>query len=176
MENLLAQIQQGEGQKIEFKTSFQKEVIETVVAFANAKGGKVFIGVTDSGEITGVELNKESLQNWLNQIKQSTSPSVIPDISAEQIEGKQIVIIEVKEYPIKPISCKNRYLLRRANANHIMSMEEIANEYLKTKNSSWDYYADTMHNFNDISLEKVERFIQKIEINRHPSFSGLHFL
>jgi len=170
MEQILAQIQQGEGQKIEFKISFQKEVIETVVAFANAKGGKVFIGVTDSGEITGVELNQESLQNWLNQIKQSTSPSVIPDISAERIEGKQIVIIEVKEYPIKPISCKNRYLLRRANANHIMSMEEIANEYLKTKNSSWDYYADTMHDFNDISLEKVERFIQKIEISRGKTF------
>jgi len=75
MESLLVQIPQGEGQKIEFKTSFQKEAIETVVAFANAKGGKVFIGVTDSGEITGVKLNKESLQNWINQIKQSTSPS-----------------------------------------------------------------------------------------------------
>ena len=31
-------------------------------------------------------------------------------------------------------------------------MEEIANEYLKTKNSSWDYYVDEMQSFNDISL------------------------
>ena len=49
MEKLLAQIQKGEGQITEFKTSFQKEVIETIVAFANAKGGKVFIGINDKG-------------------------------------------------------------------------------------------------------------------------------
>jgi ATP-dependent DNA helicase RecG len=107
-----------------------------VVAFANAKGGKVLIGVDDNGEITGVNLQKETLQNWLNQIKQTTSPSVIPNISVEEIDGKKIVIIEVKEYPIKLINYKHRYLMRQANANHVMSMEEIANEYLKTKNSS----------------------------------------
>jgi ATP-dependent DNA helicase RecG len=45
------------------------------------------------------------------------------------IEGKTIVIIEVKEYPIKPVSYKNRYLVRRANSNHVMSLNEIANEH-----------------------------------------------
>ena len=157
------QIKQGEGQVIEFKTSFQKEVIETIVAFANAKGGKVFVGVSDSGEILGIQLGKESLQSWVNQVKQNTSPSVVPDMNIVEIENKKIVLIDVKEYPIKPISYKNRYLIRRANSNHVMSMEEIANEYLKTKNSSWDHYADTTHNFNDISLKKVGSFISKIE-------------
>ena len=170
MEELLEQIQKGEGQKTEFKTSFQKEVIESVVAFTNAKGGKVFIGVSDNGEIIGVELNKESRQNWINQIKQKTSPSIIPDISVEEFENKKIVIIEVKEYPVIPISHKNRYLIRRANANHIMSMEEIANEYLKTKNSSWDYYEDHQHDFNHISFEKVEKFIHRIEMNFGKNF------
>jgi ATP-dependent DNA helicase RecG len=61
--------------------------------------------------------------------------------------------------------------MRQANANHVMSMEEIANEYLKTKNSSWDYYVDTTQNFNDISLEKVEQFIQKVEINLAKKFT-----
>ncbi|PCI61295.1 MAG: hypothetical protein COB35_06860 [Gammaproteobacteria bacterium] len=156
-------INQGEGQSIEFKTSFQKEVIEAIVAFANTKGGKVLIGVSDSGDILGVQLGKESLQSWINQVKQNTSPSVIPDMNIVKSENKKIVVIDVKEYPIKPISYKNRYFIRRANSNHVMSMEEIANEYLKTKNSSWDHYTDTTHNFNDISLEKVEHFIGKIE-------------
>jgi ATP-dependent DNA helicase RecG len=156
-------ISQGEGQSIEFKTTFQKEAIETVVAFANAKGGKIFIGVSDTGDILGIKLGNEQLQNWINQIKQNTSPSVIPDMSTVEIKGEKIVIIDVKEYPIKPISYKNRYILRRSNSNHIMSMEEIANEYLKTKNSSWDHYADNAHDFNDISLDKVEYFINKIE-------------
>lgn len=52
----------------------------------------------------------------------------------------------------------------------MMSMEEIANEYLKTKNSSWDYYIDNMQSFNDISLEKVNKFIKKVENNFDKSF------
>jgi ATP-dependent DNA helicase RecG len=167
---LLEQIQKGESQTIEFKTTFQKEVIESIVAFANAQGGKIFIGISDNGNIVGVELKQETLQNWINQIKISTSPSVIPDLLVENIEGKTIVIIDIKEYPIKPISYKNRYYIRKANSNHVMSMEEIADEYLKTKNSSWDYYADTTQSFNDISLDKVDSFIKKIEINFNKSF------
>lgn len=40
-DQLQSLITQGEGQTVEFKSSFQKEVIETVVAFANAQGGKI---------------------------------------------------------------------------------------------------------------------------------------
>lgn len=138
-QTLLLTISEDESEMVEFKTSFQKEVIESIVAFANSKGGKVLIGVSDAGEILGVDLAKETIQSWINQIKQNTSPSIIPDVSIVKIDTKKVAIVEVKQYLIKPVSYKNRYLLRRKNSNHIMSMEEIADEYLKTKNSSWEY-------------------------------------
>ena len=34
---------------IEYKNSFSDTVIETLTAFANTKGGKVFIGVDNTG-------------------------------------------------------------------------------------------------------------------------------
>lgn len=43
----------------EFKTSFNVAVIETLVAFANTKGGSVYIGIQDNGKITGVQTNTE---------------------------------------------------------------------------------------------------------------------
>lgn len=45
MEKLNALIEQGESETLEFKTAFGNETIETIVAFANQKGGKVLIGV-----------------------------------------------------------------------------------------------------------------------------------
>ena len=36
-----------ETQHIEFKPNFNEDVIETLVAFANAKGGRVLVGVDD---------------------------------------------------------------------------------------------------------------------------------
>lgn len=69
---LLTVFKSGESETVEFKTSFDKETIETLSAFANTKGGAVFVGVTDTGNIKGVVLAKETIQNWINQIKMSS--------------------------------------------------------------------------------------------------------
>ena len=103
MESFLAQIQKGEGQKTEFKTSFQKEVIETVVAFANAKGGKVFVGVNDSGEIIGTTVSEESIQNHINTIKQNTQPSVIVDIDdPDYLQASAKTIVRIARKGVTP--------------------------------------------------------------------------
>lgn len=54
--SLLNSISQGESAFIEFKISFQKEVIETLTAFANTQGGAVLIGVSDAGQVVGVSI------------------------------------------------------------------------------------------------------------------------
>ena len=41
----------GEGQFIEFKESLDKSFSKEVVAFANASGGIVYLGITDTGNI-----------------------------------------------------------------------------------------------------------------------------
>jgi ATP-dependent DNA helicase RecG len=55
-------IQQGESAWVEFKTRFQKELIETLVAFANSKGGLVLVRVSDAGQIMSVDIKAETLQ------------------------------------------------------------------------------------------------------------------
>jgi len=170
MQKILSLIKQGESQTVEFKLSFQKEVIVSVVAFANAKGGKIFIGVSDNGEIVGVTLKKETLQDWVNQIKLNTQPSILVDIESIEINDKSIVIIDVKEYPLKPIAFKNRYYKRMKNSNHLMNLDEIANMHLQTINSSWDYYIDDRHDFDDISQENIDYFLEKVEKNLGKTF------
>ena len=49
----------GESQIVEFKTSFGKATIETIVAFSNTKGGRIIVGVSDSKEIVGVSVTEE---------------------------------------------------------------------------------------------------------------------
>ncbi len=46
-------IQQGESETLEFKTSFSKTVIETIVAFSNTKGGTIFLGISNQKERIG---------------------------------------------------------------------------------------------------------------------------
>lgn len=73
-------IAEGESQTLEFKASFDRASIETLVAFANTQGGTLLIGVSDAGTVSGITLGKETLNEWLGQIKSATSPSLIPDM------------------------------------------------------------------------------------------------
>jgi ATP-dependent DNA helicase RecG len=47
--------------------------------------------------------------------------------------------------------------------SRLMSLDEIANEHLKSINSSWDYQLDTRHDFGDISMEKVLGLITLVQ-------------
>jgi ATP-dependent DNA helicase RecG len=161
-EEVFALIAEGEGMHTEFKSSFKNDTIESIVAFANTKGGKVLIGVEDTGKITGVALGKESLQNYINRIKQNTIPSVIPDIEVIGVNGKQIVVVDVQEYPLKPISYKGRYYKRVQNSNHLMTPTEISDLHLKVLNLSWDAYVYEGEDLESLDILKIEKFIQNI--------------
>jgi predicted HTH transcriptional regulator len=78
--------------RTEFKTSFNVSVIETLVAFANTSGGAVYIGMNDAGKVVGVMLAKESVQQWVNEIKSKTEPTLMPDVEILEVEGKKIVL------------------------------------------------------------------------------------
>jgi len=44
----------GEGQYIEFKENIDKSLQKEMVAFANASGGFIYIGITDDSRIKGI--------------------------------------------------------------------------------------------------------------------------
>ena len=161
MQEILTLISNGENQTIEFKTSFQKEVVESIVAFANSDGGKVFVGVDDNDNISGIDILKESIQNYINTIKQNTIPSVIPDILEVTIDEKIVLIIDVKQYPIKPVSYKGKYYKRVKNSNHLMNSVEISDMLLKTLNLSWDAYEYPDTTIESLDINKIEKFFSK---------------
>ncbi len=63
--NMTHIIPANESEMVELKTTFCKDVVETVVAFSNSKGGTVYIGISDRGEIQGVQIGKETVQTWI---------------------------------------------------------------------------------------------------------------
>ncbi len=155
-------LSEGEGLNVEFKSSFNNEVIETLVAFANTSGGSVLVGVTNDGILSGVTINSETIQNWLNEIKNKTSPCVIPDVEVVEKGVIIIVVFSIQEFPVKPVSIRGKYFKRVANSNHILSTQEVVNLHLQSFNTSWDYHTNNQYSINDISLEKVETAISRI--------------
>jgi ATP-dependent DNA helicase RecG len=151
----------NESETVEFQHSFQAEVIETLVAFSNAKGGCVYIGVQDDGTIKGVEISQETVVQWINEVKTKTSPTLIPDGEVLDVNGKIVVMLKLQEYPIKPVSFRGKYYKRVKNSNHLLSTTEVVNMHLQTFNTSWDAYPDLQHSLEDLSFEKIQDAIDK---------------
>lgn len=153
-----------ENRYIEFKSSFNDATIESLVAFANTKGGKVYIGVDAKGiPLSGFKIGEETLQQWLNQIKVKTQPAIVPDVNFKKLKGTIIVELYIPEFPIKPVSFKGRYYKRVENSNHQLSLQEISNFHLQTFNNSWDNYFTNTHTLTTISFDKVTAFIKSME-------------
>ena len=99
--SLKESIADGESDRLEFKTGFDRETIQTLAAFANTRGGCVIIGVDNEGTVHGIRTGQETIQNWLNQIKQATSPSIFPDFELTTENDKTIAMLSIQEYPVK---------------------------------------------------------------------------
>ena len=157
-----------ETQHIEFKPNFNEDVIETLVAFANTKGGKILVGVDDAGKpIKNFIIGRESIQNWINEIKTKTQPAIIPNAEVVEYQGIEIVEFSVQEFPVKPVSCRGRYFKRVKNSNHQLSPMEISDMNLQTLQVSWDSYPAQNASIEDIDWGKVRKFVNKVnEIGR----------
>ena len=53
----------GESQTLDFKTSVNKATLESLIAFANAHGGTVLVGISDPGEV--------GAKHWATKASQS---------------------------------------------------------------------------------------------------------
>ena len=105
-----------ESKIVEFKTAFNHDTIESLVAFANTEGGSVYIGVRDDGRIVGVSLAAESETVWINEIKSKTAPAIIPDADRLVVDGKNVVRLSIASLPVKPTSVQGRYYIRKGKA------------------------------------------------------------
>lgn len=155
----------SETSQTEYKSSFNDAVIETLTAFANSKGGRVFIGVDNHGEpVRHFSIGEESLQKWVNEVKNKTQPSLIPEIEVDKRNGHPIVVMTIHEFPIKPVAFKGRYYKRIQNSNHLLSIAEISDLHLSSLQSSWDAYEHPGASLNELDEHKIARFITAASI------------
>ena len=94
-----------ETEKLELKASFAewKEIIVSLVSFANRFGGKIVVGVNDSGEYINLQVGKNTIEDFVNKVKQHTDPVLYPSINVKEFGLGEYVEIEIPESDNKPV-------------------------------------------------------------------------
>ena len=127
LNNLEFILSEGEGYTIEFKESADKSIASEVCAFANASGGRIFIGVNDAGKIVGTDTSnaaRSKVQDTINQIE----PRLTVDITVHD----SILIVTVPEGSNKPYSCAKGFYLRSGPNSQKLERDSII-EFFQTE-------------------------------------------
>ncbi|NQT28854.1 MAG: putative DNA binding domain-containing protein, partial [Candidatus Omnitrophica bacterium] len=120
-------ISKGESETIEFKksTGEWKEIIETMSAFSNTKGGNILIGVSDKEKVIGIQIGKKTIEDLANKIKENTDPKIFPSISVENIKKEKVILIKIEENKSKPVFAFDRVYKRVGKSTVKATSEEI---------------------------------------------------
>ena len=59
----------AENQNIEWKSSWHEDYLKWICGFANSQGGKLFIGINDQGNVTGIDNHNELLEKLPNKFR-----------------------------------------------------------------------------------------------------------
>ena len=156
IENL---IKQGEDETVEFKTSFAdgEDILKTICAFANGKGGHLVIGVRDDGTVTGVSVNRKILDKLENSVRENIEPRIYVDISILAIDHKNVVHVKVPEGINKPYFYRGRCYIRIGSVTRQVGRDGII-KILKSKISFDNIKLDEKIEIdNNIVLELVRR-------------------
>ena len=97
MKELKNIIVEGESERLEFMPSFNQDVIETASAFANTRGGRLLIGVSNAGKVLGTSFGAEALRDFVNRISNATEPSVIPTAEKFSTSAGEVLLLSVPE-------------------------------------------------------------------------------
>ena len=158
---LLLEIQKGESQALEFKEQLPKgqQVAKTLIAFANTSGGKLVVGVSDDRQLVGIQDDIFELQDQItSMINELCMPNILPYIYIENIQGIELLVIEVSRgsllpYYLKPQGKAQGTYIRLGASNRVASPEYIQQLELQRLNQTFDEQPNPQYSLDDIDLQ-----------------------
>jgi len=154
-------LKEGEGYKIEFKEGIGG-LDKEMVAFANSSGGKIILGVTDKGEIAGINLTND-LKSKIQDIANNCQPVI--KILLDTFEN--ILIINVREGTDKPYRCSSGFYKRIGSISQKMTRDEIIDLIKSEGKVRFDELIKPKFNYpGDFDKNKFSAFLKLAKISK----------
>ena len=154
-----------ENQEVEFKQEYVPEIRKEVIAFANASGGTILIGVRKDGAIIGVDDPDAIMLQVAGSLKDSIAPDIMPfvNIKTVEIDKKTVVEINISTGTNRPYYIREKGLkpsgvyVRKGSSSQPMTDEGIREMIIQSgrcsyetsrsmnQNLTFEYFENEMH-------------------------------
>lgn len=160
----------GESINTEFKSwnkvsDMRKRInlaVDELIAFANNKGGTLYFGVEDNGEVTGCDGNYD-LQNIIESIYEKTRPSIFVDPEEIEYNGKKVIALTVASDGITHATTDGRCLKRLGKNSKPFYPDEMSNRYSEIQSSDFSGRILSDSTEDDINKLEVYKLKEKLK-------------
>lgn len=93
-----------ESETVELKEIVVDDIKKEIIAFANTKGGRIYVGVDNNGNAVGVDNPDDEMLKITNMVRDAIKPDITMFLSYQTFEdnGKQIIEISVQRGTGRP--------------------------------------------------------------------------
>ncbi len=148
----------AEDQSFEYKESWRDEYLKWICGFANANGGKIYIGKNDFGEVVGLKDSKKLLEDIPNKTRDILG--ILVDVNLHQTEKGEFIEISVEAYPY-PVNYKGQYHYRSGSTKQELKGAALDKFLLQRKGKRWDAVPIPNVSINDLKKETFDFFRRK---------------
>jgi len=152
---ILKLLEKVEGDRLEFKETFNDGVLKTISAFANTYGGLMVVGVNNKREVVGIDVDDENYQKIINTVVNKLG--ITPDFEIVEVNDKSILAIEVNKSYI-PVSFEGRYYKRVGNTTRRMNFEELKRFF--QRDLRWERLSERYFKIDEIDENSVRSFLR----------------
>lgn len=146
-----------ENQNTEWKSKWKDEYLERICGYANAQGGKIYIGCDDSGNAIGTPNSHKLLEDIPNKIRDALG--IVVGVNLLNDKDKEYIEIDVPPYPIG-ISCKGIYYYRSGSTRQVLTGPALEAFLMRKRGATWDNLPLPAFSLEDVNDELLDRFKQ----------------
>ena len=147
----------AESQSIEYKKSWRDEYLKWICGFANANGGKLFIGIDDNGNVAGIDNYRELLEQLPNKFRDILG--VFAEVNLQSKGNKYFLEIIVPRYDV-PISMRGKYYVRTGSTLQELKGPALNEFILKRTGKTWDDIPEQRATISDIDETAISQFLK----------------
>ncbi len=151
-----------EQQNIEWKESWRDEYLKWICGFANAQGGKLYIGCDDSGKVVGISDSKKLLEDIPNKIKDTMG--IVVDVNRLTEGDKEYIEIDVPPYPVG-ISCKGLYHYRSGSTKQVLTGPALEAFMMRKHGATWDHSPLPVFKIDDVD-DRIVDYFKKLAVTK----------
>lgn len=124
-----------EKQNIEWKETWKEDYLKWICGFANAQGGKIYIGKNDDGTVTGITNAKKLLEDIPNKVRDVLG--IIVDVNLYSEENKDY--LEIVTLPSSyPVNYKGEYHYRSGSTKQLLKGAALTQFLFEKTGITWD--------------------------------------